>query len=623
MDVEYRSIDTLTPYVKSKISVSGRCSDYCPFRRSCRYLAYLAQAQSPTIDIQVCNHNYLLADTLHRANRQLPLIPNYQSLIVDEAHKFLAAARSMYSIELSSLSLPNILETVDRLRFKRVGFQSLARKTAKKLFDESERLFHGLLESIAKCDDGEDDSDRFPADINETAARHLRNIRAIIERLIIIMRDETFYDKAEELLAFVSRHYNANTSRIRLQDLLSDTACCDGTREGQEKLMSEQIISIYRAICLLPEIRRISESERRTRRIPRSFRGKPEHMAVRNDRAPVTDALWHKTQRLLPVEKASGNTSEWTARLIWSLQQILDQASAFIKQGNLICWLEADGKETKICAIPKSLDRKLFSDQWKKGIPTVLTSGTLSAGGDFSHVKRLLGLDYLNNRLTETSKPSPFNHRENALLYISENVPFPNRRDKQYIDAVADECERLVKVSHGHAAVLFTSYKAMDMVWERLKRRGLPFPMFRLDKGGIKAIEQFKQSGNGVLFASGALWEGIDIPGDALSMLIIVKLPFAVPDPISEYEQTLYKDMTEYKERVVVPEMLIKLKQGFGRLIRSERDTGAVAILDCRANLQGAYRARVLGALPDCRVTSDIADIEKFIIAKKGPEYFT
>ena len=155
-----------------------------------------------------------------------------------------------------------------------------------------------------------------------------------------------------------------------------------------------------------------------------------------------------------------------------------------------------------------------------------------------------------------------------------------------------------------------------------LATRNLPFPLMRLERGSSAAIERFKQSKNGVLFASGALWEGIDIPGDALSMLIIVKLPFQVPDPIGEYEQTLYKDMFEYKSRVVVPEMLIKLKQGFGRLIRTERDSGVVAILDSRANATGAYRGRVLDALPDCGVTDDIEDVICFYDAKKSSEYF-
>jgi ATP-dependent DNA helicase DinG len=261
-------------------------------------------------------------------------------------------------------------------------------------------------------------------------------------------------------------------------------------------------------------------------------------------------------------------------------------------------------------------------------MPMILTSGTLSASagtscaGDFSHVRRTLGLERLKNHLTETSKPSPFDHKENALLYISEDMPFPDNKSDSYIAAVVGEVEKLITASNGHAAVLFTSYKVMDKVWEWITKRNTRFPMFRLDKGGVMEIERFKRSAGGVLFASGALWEGIDIPGDALSMLIIVKLPFQVPDPIGEYEQTLYRGMNEYKNRVIVPEMLIKLKQGFGRLIRKETDTGAVAILDSRANMAGAYRRHVLSALPDCRVTAHIADVHNFIRAKKMSDYF-
>jgi len=150
----------------------------------------------------------------------------------------------------------------------------------------------------------------------------------------------------------------------------------------------------------------------------------------------------------------------------------------------------------------------------------------------------------------------------------------------------------------------------------------LPFPLFRLERGGVHAIERFKQSGNGILFASGALWEGIDIPGDALSMLIIVKLPFQVPDAIGEYERKQYPDFPTYLKSVLVPEMLVKLKQGFGRLIRNETDTGVVAILDCRVNSKGSYRERVLNTLPDCRVTADIGEVEDFIKQQKIPDYF-
>ena len=217
---------------------------------------------------------------------------------------------------------------------------------------------------------------------------------------------------------------------------------------------------------------------------------------------------------------------------------------------------------------------------------------------------------------------SPFDYKKNALLYFSNSVPFPNQQDKQYIASIADEVERLIRAGHGHAAVLFTSYNVMGQAFALLSQRGLPFPIFRMGRRDTTALERFKESGSGVLFASGSLWEGIDIPGDALSLLIIVKLPFAVPDPIGDYERTLYADMDEYKTQVLVPDMLVKLKQGFGRLIRTKTDTGVCAILDSRARQGAPYHDHVLAALPSCQVTSSIADIKSFISDKKPPAYF-
>ena len=170
--------------------------------------------------------------------------------------------------------------------------------------------------------------------------------------------------------------------------------------------------------------------------------------------------------------------------------------------------------------------------------------------------------------------------------------------------------------------MLFTSYNVLGQVYAILKRRGLPFPLFRMAKRDTTALERFRQSGNGVLFASGALWEGIDIPGDALSMLIIVKLPFAAPDPIGDYERSLFASMDAYKNRALIPDMQVKLKQGHGRLIRIETDTGVVAILDCRALQGAAYHRHVLAALPPCRMTLHLSDVNDFYRLNKASTYF-
>lgn len=314
-------------------------------------------------------------------------------------------------------------------------------------------------------------------------------------------------------------------------------------------------------------------------------------------------------------------------KTLWRLGMAAERVSALRAQGNLVCWLEkrmeGETATDALCAIPKDLDARLHRDLWGQGIPVILTSGTLSASGDFTRTKETLGISHMAERLlSDTSMPSPFDHKNNALLYISNSVPFPDQQDKLYLAAVADEIERLVHASHGHAAVLFTSYNAMGQVFAMLKERNLSYPMFQMGRRDTTALEKFKANGNGLLFASGSFWEGIDIPGDALSLLIIVKLPFAAPDPISDYEQTLYSNMDVYKARVLVPEMLIKLKQGFGRLIRTETDTGVCVILDSRAREGAAYHDRMLVALPPCRVTSSVEAVRQFMADRKPLTYF-
>jgi len=536
-------------------------------------------------------------------------------LIIDEAHKFIDAARTMYGVELSSESAQEVISNVGRFEFKREGFYELATTAAAKLASESARLFAGL---IAEADN---ENDIKSVAINKNSARHIRNIRAITERLLFILRYEAFFCKANEALAWVRRKYGVNTSPIDIKHLLREVGDETDDRETMRSLMHKQITRLHQALCALPEIKHKAELEIKQRQA-RRFSLNTERQATANDKSKSSTVIWKKVRRLLPVESATGNESDRIIRLIRQIQHIHEQASEFANHGNLICWLENEDEPPKLCAVPNNLNDRLFRDQWGKGIPTILTSGTLSAGGDFTRTNQSFGLDNLGVKLSEATYPSPFNYRKNALLYLSENTPFPNIKNKGYIEAVTDEIEQLVKASNGHAAVLFTSFDAMGRVFATLKQRNLPFPMFRLDKGGVKEIERFKQSGNGILFASGSLWEGIDIPHDPLSMLIIVRLPFQVPNAIGEYEQTKYSDFPSYLRSVLVPEMLVKLKQGFGRLIRTEADTGAVAILDSRVNGKGAYRERVLDALPNCVVTDDISKVRQFFQSIKTPDYF-
>ena len=302
---------------------------------------------------------------------------------------------------------------------------------------------------------------------------------------------------------------------------------------------------------------------------------------------------------------------------------IKNKLEIFLAPGQLVTWYEYNNNVYRLCAVPKDLCKQIYTNLWDREVLSVLTSGTLSANGDFGLMKNKLGIDYMySDKIAETSKKSPFDYKQNALIYIPEYIPFPNVKREGYIKAVTNEIDRLLKATYGHSLVLFTSYRLMEIVFNNISKNKYDYPFFIMGRGRMDALCDFKISGNGVLFASDAAGEGVDIVGDTLSNLIIVKLPFAVPDPLSKYEQSVMGGLDNYLKNVNTPNMIIKLKQYVGRLIRSEYDTGVVAILDSRVNSTGKYRNIVLESLFEAELTNNITSVERFIMEKKSPDYF-
>ena len=162
----------------------------------------------------------------------------------------------------------------------------------------------------------------------------------------------------------------------------------------------------------------------------------------------------------------------------------------------------------------------------------------------------------------------------------------------------------------------------MSAVKERLREKELAYPLFTLGRNAVHTTKQFKSTPGGVLLATGAAWEGFDFPGDCVSLLVIPRLPFPIPDALKEKEREQYPTFHAFLRGVVVPEMQIKLKQGFGRAIRLETDTCVVAILDERAARDQRYWKDVLAALPKMPVTQDIHRVEAFIRGVKPDSYF-
>lgn len=324
--------------------------------------------------------------------------------------------------------------------------------------------------------------------------------------------------------------------------------------------------------------------------------------------------------RSLPIiEKQVGNLLTVQGRR--QLETLRGAVSLFSDpQSNMVLYTaEDDDGGTMLCATVSNLTEQMRRILWRPEHAFVLASGTLAVGDDFHRFRSQAGL-LDGRRVTESVSLSPFDYRRNCLLYLPQ-LP-PNQCSETYYDELAEEITALIRAAWGHALVLFTSYAAMSAVKDRLRKRELSFPMFTLGRNAMHMTERFRQTPGAVLLATGAAWEGFDFPGDCVSLLVIPRLPFAYPDALKEKEREEYASLRQFIQNVAVPEMQIKLRQGFGRAIRTETDTCVIAILDERAGHGRRYHAAMRDALPDMRTTSSLRAVTKFLRERKPESYF-
>ncbi|NBH80684.1 ATP-dependent DNA helicase [Clostridiaceae bacterium] len=465
----------LSGYDRERVCVPRICE--CQ-RETCRYRAFLEDCDSGRYLFQICNHNLLLADAIHRGSGRKPILPDACALIMDEAHKLPETARQMFGVTLAAEDI------------------------------------HALTHSL---------------------------------------RGERFLLAAE--------------------------------------VLTESTKSLLRKLDRPPE-------------------GKPFNHYQKSLATP---------ERSLTVinRQLHGLLTPATRRRLKNVSSSV----ALFHQGHpdMVFYTEEDTHGgTMLCATIADLTAQLRQTLWRQERPAVLTSATLAVGKDFRRFKEETGL-LTDSRVTESVAPSPFDYRQNCLLYLPK---FPPRQKAAYYDELAKEIAALLDAAQGHALALFTSYAAMSAVKERLPGHGLRYPLFTMGRSAIHTRSQFKASPGSVLLAAGAAWEGFDFPGDCVSLLIIPRLPFAVPDALKEKERENHPTLRLFIKAVVVPEMQIKLKQGFGRAIRTETDTCVVAILDERVAQGKRYSKDALAALPEMPITGSLEDVARFIQQVKGPDYF-
>jgi ATP-dependent DNA helicase DinG len=438
------------------------------------------------------------------------------------------------------------------------------------------------------------------------------------------------FDEAHELEEVASSYFGLSVSNVRFEDLVRDMEAMLKKGDGYTNAVNTAVL--------------VSGQQLRDRarmffaQLPMSgdgrqpFDDREEFLESRGDLylsvKHTLARLEAELGQLQGVDEAPGLRKRVT-NLRTELEFLLESNS-----GNMVYWLErrlhsgaadrsssaggrahggvrSQTRTTFLQATPIDV-AGLLETQLFEAFPTVvLTSATLTVEGSFEHIRRRLGLMEGVSGARELVVPSHFRYAEQALLYLPPEMPDP--REAEFPAAAAKCIQRVLEITRGRAFCLFTSYSQMRDLYERL----LPvLPYTILLHGSAPRnvlLEQFRNTPNAVLFGTASFWQGVDVQGEALSCVVIDRLPFAVPsDPVVAarmrfIEESGGKPFFDYQ----VPAAVIALKQGFGRLIRSLEDRGVLVLLDPRIR-QKRYGQTFLESLPPYRVTGTITDVREF-----------
>ena len=298
-------------------------------------------------------------------------------------------------------------------------------------------------------------------------------------------------------------------------------------------------------------------------------------------------------------------------QLITCLEEVFDHHDP-----NSVYWLERRGRGVFLNLRPIDVSAILQETLFARTDTTILTSATLTTNANFEYLKERLGVP----EPTELMVPSEFDYSQQAILYLPRGFPEP--RAPHYLDRLLEEVCQILSLTEGHAFLLFTSFQQMNRVYEALSETTSYPLLLQGDRPKSQLLQAFKETPHAVLLATASFWQGVDVQGDALRAVLIDKLPFQVPtEPVVAARiERLEKQGVNSFLRYSVPEAIITLRQGLGRLIRSRQDRGVLAIFDSRLRTR-SYGPLFLQSLPNCPVTDNMNLIKQFLSnAAEGPD---